>query len=244
MTTKEIANNTVRPKWMRVVGETMPRGNEGVKSDDLVIPRLSIIQDLSPQHKKSKAEYIEGAEPKMIFNTATNELYGNKVFVVPVYYVKEWIIWKDINKGGGFKGAYQTREEALSEIRQDPDSANLDIVDTGQHYCLVFHAKTPVATMDQFADRAVISMSKSQMKISRQFNTLIQSAGGDRWERIYELSVVDDNNAAGQGFYNWRVRQLGYVDEDIFKMAEKMYEQVKTGAARPNRESVSDTGDF
>ena len=50
------------------------RGSEDVTIDDLTIPRVDIIQDLSPQHKKNKPEYIEGAEVGMLFNTVTGKL--------------------------------------------------------------------------------------------------------------------------------------------------------------------------
>jgi len=45
-----------RPAWM---GDSI-RGSEEVTIQDVTIPRLSIIQDLSPQRKKNNAEYIEG----------------------------------------------------------------------------------------------------------------------------------------------------------------------------------------
>jgi hypothetical protein len=36
-------------------------GFENVTNNDILIPRISILQDLSPQVKEEKAEYIEGA---------------------------------------------------------------------------------------------------------------------------------------------------------------------------------------
>ena len=54
-----------RPDWMKDGN----RGSEEVSSNDITLPRLQIIQDLSPQHKKNKPEYIDGAEVGDFFNS-------------------------------------------------------------------------------------------------------------------------------------------------------------------------------
>ena len=69
------------------------KGMEQMGADDLALPFIRILGDLSPQVKKSKAEYVEGAEPGMLFNTVSKELYdGSKgIKVVPCYYKREYI---------------------------------------------------------------------------------------------------------------------------------------------------------
>jgi len=57
---------------------------------------------------------------------------------------------------------------------------------------------------------------------------MVQSAGGDRFSRAYKLSVIQDKSSKGD-FYNWSVKQLGYVPESLFKKAEATYEAVKAG---------------
>jgi len=222
----------VRPDWM---DEDSGRGNEGVTSNDMTIPRVSIIQDLSPHHKKNKPEYIEGAEAGMAFNTVTNELYGSDLMVVPVLFRKEWVIWKDIDSGGGFKGAYPTQVEAVSAMEDLEDAAQCEVVDTAQHFVLVVD---PASTAEHVIYKeAVVSMSKSQMKPSRQWNSMIQASGGDRFSRLYRLDVVEDQNAAGQEYYNWKPKQLGYVNQTLYSAAEKLYNAVKSGAADVKRDA-------
>jgi len=218
---------TERPSWMK---DNSTRGNEGVTADDMAIPRLAIIQDLSPQHKKSKEEYIDGAEVKMVFNTATGELYPEGCVVVPVMFRKEWVIWKDIDSGGGFRGAFGTVGEAKAALAEVEDANDCEVVDTHQHFVLVLNEALELVA------QAVISMSKSQMKVSRKWNTTIQTLGGDRFERAYKLSVVDDQNSAGQDFYNWKLTQLGFVTEEVFSAAEAMYEAVASGAMDVKRD--------
>jgi hypothetical protein len=223
-----------RPSWMAVDSS---RGNEGVKVEDMTVPRLSIIQDLSPQHKKGKSEYIDGATPKMIFNTVTNELYDEEVFVVPVLFRKEYVIWKDIDSGGGFRGAFGSMEEAVEAREELDDRDQCEIVDTAQHFVLILD---PISQPDEpVFSTAVISMSKSQMKVSRKWNSQIHEQGGDRWVRIYNLRVVDDKNAAGQEYYNWQPRQLGFVSKPLYDAAEALYDAIKSGALDIKREEAT-----
>ncbi len=221
-----------RPEYM---GDEKGRGSEEVGINDVTIPRLSIIQDLSPQHKKNKAEYIDGAEVGMLFDTVTMGLYESSVIFVPVYYRLEWVVWKNRDAGGGFIGAFPTQDDAVDAVGRHPlagqttekDEPVLEVHDTAQHFGLLMDPNSPAE--DPRATEIVISMSRSQLKPSRQFNSMIRIATGDRWERYYKLSAVEAQNQAGQDYYNWRVEQLGFVSEQVFAQAESLYESVKAG---------------
>ena len=73
-----------------VVGEQVPayikqgeaRGNENVGTDDLVIPRLILLQKISPELDKNEASYIEGAEAGQFANSLTREVYGDLIDIV------------------------------------------------------------------------------------------------------------------------------------------------------------------
>lgn len=224
-----------RPDWV----QDTARGSEGVTTNDLSLPRLSIIQDLSPQRKKDKAEYIEGASEGMIFNTATGELYDKgSVIVVPSFFRAEYTVWKDRDQGGGFGGAFDTEAEAEEYINKQENPAAWDVVYTHQHFCVMVcpgHTTANPKLQD-----VVISMSKSQLKPSRKWNTTIQQAGGDRFCRAYKLSVVGDRSEKGE-FYNWSVTPLGFVPEEIYKRGEAVYEAVKSGARDVSRQDDRET---
>jgi hypothetical protein len=214
------------------------QGNENVGVQDLAIPRIDIIQDLSPQHKENKPEYIEGAKPGVAFNTITNRLYGEAVYVVPVYYRGEYVIWKDQDHGGGFRGAFPTLAEAETELQNLEDAALCEIVETKQQFVLVVH---PESTADEpVLEQAVMSMSKSKLKPNRTWNTMIQTSGNDRFSRMYKLSAVEAQNAKKQDYYNWRVDQLGYVPESIYEAAKKFYEAVSSGELDVSRKPAGE----
>lgn len=208
------------------------RGSEQVSSDDMSLPRLTIIQDLSPQRKKSNDEYIEGAEEGMIFNTANNQLFKKPVVIVPCFFRSEFVAWKDRNAGGGFGGAFGTEEEAEDYISAQENPAAWEVQYTHQHFCVLVH---PHHTAEKPAlEDVVLSMSRSQLKPSRKWNTVIQTSGGDRFSRAYRLSVVSDRSDKGE-FYNWKMDQLGFVPKEIFDRAEQVYEAVKSGTVDVSR---------
>jgi hypothetical protein len=224
-----------RPKWM---DEANSRGQEGVGVDDLTIPRLSIIQDLSPQRKKQDPQYIEGADSGMLFNSVTNLLYGVAVVFVPCFYRKEWVIWKSQNSGGGFLGAFKTEHQARVEWREKGYEGKIDkkgepeyeINDTGQQFGLIAHENGTVEDI-------VISMSKSKRKIDKQLNTLVKMAGGDRFGKMYKISAVSDQNSAGQDYFNFAVEAMGFIEsEETYRRAEAMYEAVSSGERDVNRD--------
>lgn len=206
------------------------RGQENVGLDDLTIPRLSIVQDLSPQRKASKPEYIEGADSGMLFNNVSSELYGTSVMFVPVYFRKEWTIWKKQDAGGGFEGAFDTEEEAIASFQDRELDDDYEIVDMAQHFGLLLHG-------DRNPEEIVISMSKSKMKVNRQLNTLVKMAGGDRFSRVYEIKAVPDQNKEGQDYYNFGVNAKGFVSEAVFNLGAKMYESVSKGKKTANRDA-------
>ncbi|KKL86468.1 hypothetical protein LCGC14_1944460, partial [marine sediment metagenome] len=122
------------PDYIRSKGPA--RGSEEVKSADLVIPRLEIVQSLSPARKKTDPMFIEGAEEGMIFNNVTRELYAD-VRIVPVYFRKEFLIWKDREHGGGFRGAFPSQPEAEEARTALEDGEFCAVIDTAQHFCLI-----------------------------------------------------------------------------------------------------------
>ncbi len=217
------------------------RGSEGVSTSDLVIPRIEIIQDLSPQRRKTEPEYIPGAEEGMMFNTVTKELYPDLIFV-PVLFRKEFIIWKNRKKGGGFMGSFETMgaaESALSKLDNpsDKDGPLYEIQDTHQNFCLVLKAESTAE--DPVVDEVVLSFSKSKMKIGRQLNSIIKMRGGDRWSSAYKLEVVAATNKNGDSFFNYKVTPIGYVSPATAALAERMYEEVKSFRKDVARDDVA-----
>ena len=78
-------------------------GSQNIGQEDLALPFLKVLGQLSPEVNKRNSKYVEGAEPGMIINTVTNELYdGEKgINVVPVFYKRQYIEWQDRGESSG-----------------------------------------------------------------------------------------------------------------------------------------------
>ena len=81
--------------------EDAGKGIGKVGQEDLALPFLKVLVQLSPQVNKRDGKYVEGAEPGMIFNSVTGELYdGVKgIDVITALYKLEYVEWKDRGEG-------------------------------------------------------------------------------------------------------------------------------------------------
>lgn len=213
------------PEFLR--GKTTNRGSEEVGHEDLIIPRIEIVQSLSKVRKKTAPEYIEGIEEGMLYNSVTRRNYGSSIEIVPVVFKREYILWREQKLGGGFGGAFNTQEEAEAARMDQEKPEEWEAVLTHQHFCLVKEEDT--------WEEAVISMAKSKLKVSKNFNSLVRINGGDRFSRRYKLSGVLTENKNGQEFYTVVVGNLGFVDEPAYQKAEAVYDLIMAGGATADR---------
>ncbi len=65
-------------------------GFENVSAKDLLIPRLTILQKMSPQIDKSDPKYISGAEYGDFCDTGTGEIFKDLV-VVPCFFAMVYL---------------------------------------------------------------------------------------------------------------------------------------------------------
>lgn len=74
----------------------MPMGFEDEDTGDVIIPRVKVVQTLSPERKDKIAN--EGD----IINSLTKEKLNGKIFI-PVFKFNNNVWWKDRSEGGGIK---------------------------------------------------------------------------------------------------------------------------------------------
>lgn len=219
------------------------RGSEEVKSSDMVLPRLELVQSTSPI--KEQDNNIRDGH---LFNSVTQEVYGDFIYFIPVYYRMEYLIWKDSDSGGGFFGSFGSEDEARVRLKQvyadDPTLVGktkdgkdiVEIVDTPVQYGLRI-------TPEGFIEQIVISMAKTKAKVSRKWNAMIQIAGGDRFARVYKISSFTDENKLGKKFKNYVVQPSGFAPEAAYREAERIYEAFRSGAMSVNHASVINEDD-
>ena len=203
------------------------RGNENVGVEDLVIPRLEVVQGLSPAVKPGDPGFIEGCKQGDLVNSVTNRVYGREVFLVPVHYTKQWLVWKKFNEGGGFFGAFATPEEAEAKkvevVKEGNKADHIEVVDTPTHLCLlVNHAEGRV-------EEVMLPLTRTKAKISRAWNTMVRMSGSDRFARVYRITTAIEKNKKGQEYWNFVLSQTGAPNKVLYELAEKLFNAVSKG---------------
>lgn len=202
-------------------------GNENVDSAALSVPKLDIIQNMSPQKQKSSPKYIEGATEGKLYDSLSNELY-DQVFVVNLMFEMQYAVFVKRDLGGGLEGTFTSQAEAADHITSNGlDPNRYQIVETAIHKCLMLdengNPKQPV----------ILYMSSSKLRVSQDWNTQIalKNQGADRFATVWTLSAVEETNKKGQPYHNFKVEFAGFAGEELYEEAKKNYFGMKGQAA-------------
>lgn len=222
-----VTKNDQMPAYLQKINPGDTRGNEGVGTDDLTIPRIELCQSLSKCRKKSDPAYIPGIEEGMFYNNVTRAIYGKEIAVVPVAFVKEFLLWRDQKLGGGFGGAYSNMQDAEAALNTQDNPDEWEAVATNQQFVLVVSGNR--------LEEAVISMAKSKNRVSKDWNSLIRINGGPRFSRRYMLKGVEAQNQQGKDYFNFTVENFGYADEATYLSGEAAYRSIMSGTRQIDR---------
>ena len=237
-------------------------GVQTFKQDDLSIPFLRVLQQLSPQVDRRHEAYVEGAEEGMFLNTATNELWdGEKgIHVVPIFYTPSFIEWKLREKGGGMVRDWGADASVLARTERDEKNRNIitdnpdhQIVQSGLYFVFVVDPSTGAY------QELAFPLQGMQLKKSRRWNTLIKTwltevPGADRpinpapFFGVYHITSVYESNEQGKWFgvtitraknedgSDMKTIELpnGY---DIYRAASQYREMVAAGRVKVKHEA-------
>lgn len=217
-------------------------GFEEAGFESYALPFLTVLQSLSPQVKKSEAEYIKGAEEGMLFNTATQELMDGEagVQIVPVHYRRAFLEWVPRAKGGGFKGEMDPNNPDILKCTKNDMGRDIlpngnECADTRIHYVLVVKP-------DGAINWAVMSMTYTQIKKSKVLMSQLQNlkfkrADGSKftpptYASIFNVTTVPESNDKGS-WMGWKFERAGNVEDPaIVEQAKLFREALKSGAKK------------
>jgi hypothetical protein len=213
------------------------KGSQNMTQEDLALPFLKVLGQLSPEVNKRDGKYVEGAEPGMILNTVTNEVFdGAKgIDVLPVFYERKYVEWQDRGEG---KGAPVAIHDASSDIMSQTtrDKSFKDRLPSGNY--LENTANHYVVVLGDSPQTALISMKATQLKISRKWNSImmgikLQGKNGlftpPTYSHIYNLKTVQMSNDKGTWF-GWEVSKVGPIsDQNVYGIAKSFADQVGKG---------------
>ena len=207
-----------------------------LRQEDVALPFLKLLGQLSPEVNKRDGKYVEGAQPGMILNTVTQELFdGEKgIEVLPVINQTQYLEWQDRGESQGAPvKVYEAGDDLPSSTR---DKFNKDRLANGNY--LENTASHFVVILGETPTTALISMKATQLKISRKWNSMMmglkmQGKNGmftpPTYSHIYKLKTVQQSNDKGTWF-GWDVSRVGPIsDAGIYKIAKDFGANVSKG---------------
>ncbi len=225
------------------------KGAQNIAQEDLALPFLKVLGQLSPEVNKRDGKYVEGAEPGKIINTVSNEMY-NQINVLPVFYKRQYIEWQDRGQSTGAPVAiHEADSDIISQTTRGKDYK--DRLPNGNY--LENTANHFVILMGASPTTALISMKATQLKVSRKWNSMmmgikLQGKNGlftpPTYSHIYTLKTVQMSNDKGTWF-GWDVSKVGPVeDKSIYDIAKSFADtvgkgevQAKYGTEETNKDS-------
>jgi len=226
-----------------------PSGMENVTSRDLIIPRITMLQALSPQVQKKKAEFIPGAEPGMFCDVATGEIWP-AIELVFCHYSRVFLEWAPRSSGKGLVANHGMDASVLEKCEKDEKGRPITkegnlISETAQWMCINLTAN---------GRRSFLPLASTSLKASRQLMMKIQAerlVGKDGREftppiyfRSWIAEATEQSNNDGDWF-GYRFSPGKVITEidpskELLKAAKKFCDEAAKGIVQGAAESAED----
>jgi len=250
---KESSGLIVPDNLANMFVEDAGAGQAGVGKDDLALPFIKIIQNGSPERKKSHAKFIQGTEEGDIFNNVTKEVWkkDDGIYVVPCAYRFAYPIFIPMEPyGGGILGELDPSDPIIQQAVRDENNRDMlpkeyaeklgapavEMVPTAEHYVLVVDQKT--GTFQE----ALLYMKGASRKVSRVWNTQIkmQTAKIDNrliklpsFGAIWHLSTVEKTKENKTWCEYSVIGRVSYVqDAEMYEQAKSFSELIESGQVK------------
>lgn len=207
-------------------GGNVPMGFEDEEAGDMIIPRVKVIQTLSPERKDKVAE--EGD----IINSLTKEKYNGMVFV-PVFKFNNNIDWKDRADGGGIRCIARDGkigEEIDGSRKLCAQCKRCEFDNSKQGRDAAPKCTKYINFFGFFAGERmpiILSFAKTNYNEGRKLYSLAKVTMQNMWNHGYKL----DNKKMAKNGNEWfimTVNPAGITDEDDREFAASLYQSYRT----------------
>lgn len=224
-------------------------GVDSMGMDDVAVPYLYILQQMSPQAQEDNDAYIQGAKPGMFYNNVSEEIYDGRekgIVVIPCAYERKYVEWVDRDSGGGYVADHDIDSGILSET--SPNDKGIPvlknghlIIETAYHYVYAQNPNTGIW------EELIIPMKSTMLKKSRRWNkalvsTLVPGTShrAPRWLYPYLIKTVKEtkNNNTWSNFDIERLPDM--VTADQYRACKAFAELFTQGLV--TRAKETDTG--
>ena len=216
---------------------------------DLTVPRVKLLQALSPELTKNDPAFIKEARPGDILLPDRTLIQGDDGIVfIPVAYKREGLVFKP-KRGGFVANLGQDYADLLATCTKGQDGEDMtpegnELIETATYFGFVINDGQP--------QPCVMSMNKSQWKSAKKLNTLIsqyreKSGNGTLicppifW-RAWKFTSDATSNDKGNWFI-WTMTPEGRTAEmengaALFEACKRFREEVMSGAKQARHEDA------
>lgn len=229
--------------------EDAGQGLEQIKSSDLKVPYMKLLQSSSDETKKGSEKHIAGAEPGDLYIESTGQVFGGEegIKAVQVFYANTWNEWSTREAPAESKLPapivhtknimHLTTKQGTKDILKSDQYRVIE--DTGNHFCILLDKE-----YNQIG-QAIIPMAISKKKVSRFWNTCIQNQKAPKADgsgtyspacfgQIYNLGSKSEKSKAGDLYFNFSVSFDRVVNPkndnevDVYLAGKKSYNDFQT----------------
>ena len=199
--------------------EGVGRGNENV-GQNVIVPRIKLLQKMSNEVDKHHKEYIKGAEVGDFINTLTKQTMP-EIYCLSLTFKVQWAVWRNMDLGGGYGGSFDTEQEAKDCVASQEVPEEWDVKENHAHLLLIIDPET--GELDSAP--TIFDFTGSKLATSRAWNSKIAMQGGDRFASVWKISSKSVESKSGFSYMNIDLDCEGWADKKYFDVAEAMYEQ-------------------
>jgi hypothetical protein len=147
------------------------QGYEHQTQEDIAMPFINILQSGSPQVVEKT---VKGAKPGQIFNTVTQELFDEMLFLAATtrHVFVEWI---PRDKGGGFVAEHAIDSDIVKAAKEAASEFGVYTLENGNELVETFYFYGVHVNEKEVLGLGVIPFDSSKIKAYKKINTRLQS---------------------------------------------------------------------
>ncbi len=240
------------------------KGLANIGNDDIVIPRLKLMQGLSPELQE-----FDGLRIGNFFHPAAEFIFDAPFKAVPLYYDKRYILWQPRDMGGGIlaradDGVHWTPARGKFDVKLDKKDGGANVTwDLGDgtvagsglaNWGTMNPAERdspPAATLTYnfllaFPDEpdlmpAIFSFQRTAIKEGRKFLTKLKTQRAPIFGTVWEFGSAADNRGQNE-FFVPTVKGAGLVEDDaLYQGYKQMFDTyVGKGVSIKDIETMQD----
>lgn len=220
-----------------------------VDSSDRIIPRIKLIQAISPEI----TDFPGRARAGQFWHTIAQEDLGPKITAIPIIIQKSYVLWAPRGDDRGILA------RARDGVHWDPANAEFTVKPKGSAQQITYKTKETVAEsgLDQFGTSipgdqqsapaasltyimmwwlpefpelspSLIINTRSSVKPMQQLLSRIDSKPVAHFVQVYDIGSVQQKGAEGT-YFNYTYQGAGFADKDTAKICEGLFNQFSKG---------------